>query len=103
MPVMLGVFIRVAENRASHTSHFMTSWYIISLALGSRSMGGSLVSWGWGGKSVVLSSLHLSLCVTTGSPPSPLESAGDVYVHFSRGPLVDVPHAQGGGPFCQFQ
>src|SRR5258708_21258744 len=80
LPVMLvipGAFIGAAVNSASWTSHFVTSWYVMSSVLGSRSMGGSSVNCGWGGNRVVLSRLHLSLCVTTGSSPSPLESAGD--------------------------
>ncbi len=59
----------------------------MSSVLGSRSMGGSLVNWGWGGNSVVLSKLHLSLCVTAGSSPLPLVSARDMYTHF---PLVHL-------------
>src|SRR5260370_33449477 len=64
------------------TSHFVTSWYAKSSSLGSKSMGGSLVSCSWGGKRVVLSRLHLSICDTTGSTLSPLDRVGDVYVCF---------------------
>src|SRR5258708_5123005 len=78
MPVILGAFIGAAVNSALWTSCFMTSWYNISSSLGSRSRMGSLASWGWGGNSVVLSRLHLLVCVTAGSPPSPLNSVGEV-------------------------
>ena|SRR5258708_39289326 len=61
----------------------------MSPALDSRSMGGSSDSWGWAGKRVDLSKVHLSLCVTAGTSPSPLDRAGDVYtcfpfVHFRK-------------------
>src|SRR5260370_17617157 len=81
MPVILGAFIGAAVNSASCTSHFMTSWYAMSSSLGSKSKGGSSASKGLSGNSVILSRLHLLVCVTAGSPPSPFDSTGDVYVH----------------------
>src|SRR5258708_5304479 len=83
MPVILGVFIGAAMNSASCTSCFVTSWYAMSSSLGSKSKRGSSAGWGLGRNSVVLSRLHLSVCITTGSPPSPFDSTGDVYVHLS--------------------
>src|SRR5258708_11315456 len=41
----------------------------------------SSASKGLSGNSVILSRLHLLVCVTTGLPPSPFDSTGDVYVH----------------------
>src|SRR5258708_940146 len=90
LPVMLvipGAFIGAAVNSASWTSHIVQCWCVVSSVLGHRAMGGSLVTCGGGRNRVVLSRLHLSLCVTTGSSPSPLESAGDVYTCF---PLVHL-------------
>ncbi len=78
MPEIPGAFIRAAVNSALCTSLLVTSWYAISSDLGRRSMGGSSVSPGWGGKRVVLRREHLALYKTAGSTPSPLDSAGDV-------------------------
>ncbi len=89
MLVMLGAFIGAAVNKASHASHFVTSWYSMSSGLGSRFIRGSSASVGCSGNSVVQRRLHFLLCVTAGISPSPLDRAGDVYtcflhVHFQK-------------------
>ena len=44
MPMMLGAFMGAAENSALQTLHLVTSWYVMSSSLGSKSRVGSLVS-----------------------------------------------------------
>src|SRR5258708_39504907 len=83
MPVILGVFIGAAMNSASCTSCFVTSWDAMSSSLGSKSKRGSSAGWGLGRDSGVLSRLHLSVSITTGSPQSPFDSAGAGDVHLS--------------------